>query len=204
MHQLNTTEDEMKMADNYYSILSNRVPEIWFDQGIELGGGQPFTTGTAGDERNSRHILRAARYLDDLAMCTISSCDKWPYTSLTPRRDPASVKQQIFSAPASREPMRTVCVGRVCILESNIPLVLEEVTHDSDKAGDILAVADHNTRRMGENGIAHYVSYPPSHMVDGRAGTLFRSPLGTHTAVCSVLIPIDNLHRGHGKRVYRP
>ena len=50
-------DEEMKMADNYYTVLGNRVPEVWFDQGIELGGGQPFTVGTEGDERNNRHIV---------------------------------------------------------------------------------------------------------------------------------------------------
>ena len=57
MRALHATEPEMKMADNYYTILGNRVPEAWFDQGIELGGGQPFTVGTEGDERNNRHIV---------------------------------------------------------------------------------------------------------------------------------------------------
>ena len=57
MHRLNVSEEEMKMADNYYTILSNRVPEIWFDQGVELGGGQPFTVGVEGDERNDRHVV---------------------------------------------------------------------------------------------------------------------------------------------------
>ena len=45
------------MADNYYTILGNRVPEIWFDHGIELGGGKPFTVGSEGDERNNRHMV---------------------------------------------------------------------------------------------------------------------------------------------------
>ena len=53
----------MKMADNYYTILSNRVPEVWFDQGIELGGGEPFTVGVEGNERNAKHIVRFARDL---------------------------------------------------------------------------------------------------------------------------------------------
>ena len=58
LQYLNASEEEMKMADNYYSILKNRIPEIWFDRGIELGGGQPFTVGEAGADRNSRHIVR--------------------------------------------------------------------------------------------------------------------------------------------------
>ena len=55
---LGMTEEQRKMADNYFSILSNEVPEIWFDQGIELGGGQPFTVGHEGNERNRLHIVR--------------------------------------------------------------------------------------------------------------------------------------------------
>ena len=59
MRLLKTSDPEMQMADNYYTVLGNRVPEMWFDQGVELGGGQPFTVGTEGDERNNRHIVRA-------------------------------------------------------------------------------------------------------------------------------------------------
>lgn len=53
------TTEEKQMADNYFSILQEHggVTTIWVDQGIELGGGQPFTVGTEGDERNRRHIV---------------------------------------------------------------------------------------------------------------------------------------------------
>jgi hypothetical protein len=54
---LNVSEDEMKMADNFYTLLSNRVQEIWFDQGVELGGGEAFTVGEQGTERNRRYIV---------------------------------------------------------------------------------------------------------------------------------------------------
>ena len=57
LRHLNASIQGMKMADNYYTTLGNRVPEIWFDQGIELGGGQPFTVGSEGDERNNRHMV---------------------------------------------------------------------------------------------------------------------------------------------------
>jgi hypothetical protein len=57
LHVLHASDPELKMADNYYTILSNRVAEIWFDQGVELGGGQPFTMGAEGDARNNRHIV---------------------------------------------------------------------------------------------------------------------------------------------------
>jgi len=55
--ELGFSESEIKMADNYFSILNNRPAESWFDQGIELGGGQPFTVGTEGDVRNKRHMV---------------------------------------------------------------------------------------------------------------------------------------------------
>jgi hypothetical protein len=56
---LNASEDEMKMADNFYAVLSNTVAEIWFDQGVELGGGHAFTVGDEGVERNRRFIVSA-------------------------------------------------------------------------------------------------------------------------------------------------
>jgi hypothetical protein len=43
---LKFSDEERKMADNYFTILRNDFTEIWHDQGIELGGGQPFTVGT--------------------------------------------------------------------------------------------------------------------------------------------------------------
>lgn len=58
LQHLNVSDEEMKMADNYYAILANVYPEVWFDQGIGLGGGIAFTQGTEGDERNNRHIVR--------------------------------------------------------------------------------------------------------------------------------------------------
>jgi hypothetical protein len=57
LRHLNVTEQTMKMADNYFTILRNTIPETWFDQSMELGGGQPFTVGIEGDNRNNRHIV---------------------------------------------------------------------------------------------------------------------------------------------------
>ncbi|KAH8997230.1 hypothetical protein EDB92DRAFT_1393666 [Lactarius akahatsu] len=60
----NLSNEEVKMADNYFPVLKNHPPETWFDQGIEFGGGQAFTVGSEGHERNKKHILRACHYLD--------------------------------------------------------------------------------------------------------------------------------------------
>ena len=57
LNKLELSEEERKMADNYFTILSNTLPERWFDAGVELGGGQPFTVGREGEERNDRHMV---------------------------------------------------------------------------------------------------------------------------------------------------
>lgn len=57
LRRLNVTEDTMRMADNYFTILMNTIPETWFDQSVGLGGGQPFTVGVEGDEMNNRHVV---------------------------------------------------------------------------------------------------------------------------------------------------
>ena len=59
---LNCSEEEVKMADNYFSVLRNHPLETWFDQGIELGGGQAFTVGSEGHERNKKHIVSLASF----------------------------------------------------------------------------------------------------------------------------------------------
>jgi hypothetical protein len=40
---LDCSKGEVKKADNCFSVLRDRPLETWFDQGIELGGGQAFT-----------------------------------------------------------------------------------------------------------------------------------------------------------------
>lgn len=57
MRHLNASDAELKMADNFYTIMSNTVSETWFDQGVELGGGEAFTVGQEGHERNRRFIV---------------------------------------------------------------------------------------------------------------------------------------------------
>ena len=54
---LNVSDDEMKMADNFYTVLSNNMQEVWFHQGIELGGGEAFTVSQQGVEHNRRYIV---------------------------------------------------------------------------------------------------------------------------------------------------
>ncbi|KAH8099831.1 hypothetical protein BXZ70DRAFT_1008810 [Cristinia sonorae] len=164
MHQLNATEDEMKMADNYYTILSNRVPEVWFDQGIELGGGQPFTVGLEGDTRNAMHILRATEFLQSLLRRTNTGNSTAPYVSLNTSE--VSALQAVSRAP---------CKGVPCLLETNIALLPEDIVHTSDEASDILKVEAHNLNTLGLNGVAHYTNHPPSSAVDRDVISFFES-----------------------------
>lgn len=60
---LNCSKEEVKMADNYFSILRNHPLETWFDQGNELGGGQAFTVGSEGHERNKKHIVSVTPFV---------------------------------------------------------------------------------------------------------------------------------------------
>ena len=57
LNELELSGDELKMADNYFTLLSNTIPERWFVAGVELGGGQAFTVGQEGEDRNNRHIV---------------------------------------------------------------------------------------------------------------------------------------------------
>ena len=57
LRRLRLSNDEMRLADNYFTLLSNTVPEIWFDQDFELGGADPFTVGSVGAERNINHTV---------------------------------------------------------------------------------------------------------------------------------------------------
>ncbi|KZT27705.1 hypothetical protein NEOLEDRAFT_1130788 [Neolentinus lepideus HHB14362 ss-1] len=172
LHRLNFSFEEMTMADNYFSILRNEVPEIWFDQGIELGGGQPFTAGTDGDSRNRRHITKAAQYLDG-----ILNCDTWPCISSASgdRRIPyiSVAKSPIASSTSSVT--KAACAVVTCILETNIRLLLSQSLHTVDSAQAMLSIEEKNVELIGVDGKEHYLSHPPSSAVDGQPHTSFVS-----------------------------
>ncbi|OBZ79106.1 hypothetical protein A0H81_01521 [Grifola frondosa] len=163
-----------EMADNYFTILSNRVPEIWFDQGFELGGGQAFTAGPEGDERNAKYIHKATQYLSALVHCGRSSCNlpegddivvhaKVPYISLDSAYSPTAWT-------------RAACRGSACVLETNIRLLPESISHSGEDAEDILSLVKRNLETLGEARKQEYIEQPPSYAVDSVPATSFRSP----------------------------
>ncbi|KAH9951005.1 hypothetical protein B0H21DRAFT_720924 [Amylocystis lapponica] len=174
LRRLRLSSEEMKMADNYFTILSNQIPEIWFDQDFELGGGHAFTLGVNGTERNAKHILQAARYLDSIAHCNSASCvstgegvklsrAKLPYTNLGADTPPTPWT-------------RAACTGSSCMFETNIQLLPDATSHTSNSVANILFLGDRNLENLGEAGKQHYVDHAPSHAVDTKASTWFQSP----------------------------
>ncbi|KAK0208913.1 hypothetical protein DFS33DRAFT_1306372 [Desarmillaria ectypa] len=162
---LQLTENEMKMADNYFTILHNEYPEVWFDQGIELQGGKPFTVGTEGNERNRKHINRAVELLSSVIACERSPC--LPGAGDIPYIQYSTPDMQ--RTPVSRTP----CRGLPCVLETSIRLLPEAV--DTSAVG-IFTREDSGV--LLEENTKHYLLHPLSHAVDTRADTAFRSLTG--------------------------
>ncbi|RDB28783.1 hypothetical protein Hypma_015894 [Hypsizygus marmoreus] len=168
MNWFNASDEELNMADNYFTILSNTFVETWFDQGVELGGGQPFTVGSEGEERNRRHILRATDMLESIVASNDTSCSQvseipdLPYIQRGLQLDPP----QVFRAP---------CLGSACLLETTINILPETVQHAASSASEMFALETANKKRIGVARMTHYLSHSPSNAVDGNPETAFCS-----------------------------
>ncbi|KAF9531946.1 hypothetical protein CPB83DRAFT_808097 [Crepidotus variabilis] len=161
LDQLNLTDEEHKMADNYFTILGNWLPERWFDPGISLGGGQPFTVGSEGEERNNRHIRRAADLLNEI----MSTNRTWPYVS--------NFQSNRYTKAITTAP----CQQSACIFETSINLLPSNIleVYSAKSAVDILIVEQQRKSAVGENRVSHYLDFPPSNAVDGETNTAFCS-----------------------------
>ncbi|PFH52235.1 hypothetical protein AMATHDRAFT_140548 [Amanita thiersii Skay4041] len=161
LQQLNVSDEITKMADNYFTVLRNSIPEMWFDNGVELGGGQPFTVGVEGDERNKHHI--ATQMLNLLISQRYSLQGKdVPFINFQYTRSPS----------ISRAP----CMGRLCIFETSIPLLPLDVPSLAPHAEEMLSLEATRMQTFGRDRIEHYINHPPSHAVDGQNETCFKSP----------------------------
>ncbi|KZT72881.1 hypothetical protein DAEQUDRAFT_722509 [Daedalea quercina L-15889] len=194
MRYLRASADEMKMADNYFTILSNRVPEIWFDQSFGLGGGNAFTVGDEGHQRNMKHILRATRYLDSLARCGAASCEPGA------QNKPEWMKIPYFSLANQSPPSRwtrAACGGAACVLETNIKLLPEATVHTADSAEKMLALEERNLAILGTAGKQEYEAHPLSHAVDTYPDTAFRSFSNARTGDVVVLDVLGDISDAH-------
>jgi len=148
-YDLNT--EEIRMADNYFTILRNAgMPTTWLDDGVHLGGGQPFTVGNEGDERNWRHIERA------LGLLLFKSVPK----PLSP-----SGTDRFTYAP---------CIGaRPAVLTTNITLLPE--FGPPLPSMRLREVEAYRTAFLGSGTVETYINHPFSHAVDGKDETFFQS-----------------------------
>lgn len=51
------SEGELRMLDNYFTLLSNRESEVWIDMGNPLNQEEAFTVGDVGDDRNWKYTV---------------------------------------------------------------------------------------------------------------------------------------------------
>ncbi|KLO20065.1 hypothetical protein SCHPADRAFT_923906 [Schizopora paradoxa] len=175
LQELQFSEAERQMADNYFTILANKVPEIWFDHGIELGGGQPFTVGAEGQTRNERHISKAMEYLR--ATLEARKLRYMPYIS------EGSTRQNFIvnSSPIKHSSG---------VLSSNIKLFSRKL--------DLSKISDpnlHQDMSLDDDDIRAYIVNPLSNIVDGDPRTSFISPNGAEPGdwlVYDTLGPLDS------------
>lgn len=154
LKEYDLNQAELRMSDNYFTILRNAgMPTIWFDEVVELGGGQPFTVGSEGNEHNWQHIERA---LELLLLKSRPKPELAPHPNLTDR---------LAYAP---------CIGgRPAVLTTNIRLIPEfGLPLPSVCLREIEA---HRIALVGSCTVETYVNHPFSHAVDGKDETFFRS-----------------------------
>jgi hypothetical protein len=150
LEEYDLNQEETRMADNYFTILRNAgMPTIWVDDGVELGGGQAFTVGNEGNERNWAHIERALELLlhETKTLRHATSGDRLTY------------------AP---------CIGGgPAVLATNIKLLPE--FGPPPPSMRLREVEAHRTALLGSGTAETYINHPLCHAVDGRDDTFFQS-----------------------------
>ncbi|TBU49984.1 hypothetical protein BD309DRAFT_850123 [Dichomitus squalens] len=168
LRHLDAPADDVHMADNFFTILSNRVPEVWFDQGFELGGGQPFTVGSEGDERNKKYIvgvIPTSRHVTQAHASPRSSGQRATWNHWR-------------GADGPRPPQpwtRAACRGSACVLETNIRTLPKEISHTAANVSGMLTLEVENAQALGDAGKQNYLEHAPSNAVDAKTSTTFRS-----------------------------
>ncbi|KAJ7499099.1 hypothetical protein FB451DRAFT_1204271 [Mycena latifolia] len=184
LKRIGASDEEIKMADNYYSILANRFPEIWTSAPIPLFGGGAFTVGAEGVARNRRHIAAAANYLDAIASNQSPGNDDWPYVS--------PVSSQLGPPRMERSP----CLERSCVIESTIQYLPDLFATDTYKtAGELFSREEQLSMMLTEQFISNYVNFPLSYAVDADPASFFRSAWNVAEGDMLVLDVFDSVQQ---------
>ncbi|KAJ6599252.1 hypothetical protein DFH09DRAFT_1130540 [Mycena vulgaris] len=178
--RIGASEEETKMADNYYSILKNSFPEIWTGAPMPLFGGGAFTVGEEGVARNRRHIAAAAKYLDAIAS---NHSAGWPYVSLAS-----------FQSEPRME--RSPCLEKTCVIESTIQSLPDLFATDTYRAaGEIFSREEQLSMILTEQFTSNYMNFPLSFAVDANPDSFFHSAWNATEGDMLVLDIFNHLQR---------
>ena len=173
---LNFTGEERNMADNYFTILRNDFAEIWYDQGVDLGGGQPFTVGTEGEKRNRMHIVGAHDSVVRLSLPSWLQGKALSYLDefLASSRDHPYVLNNIQD-DLPLDPVHAVCLKRPCLLSASLAWSSSHYARQVRVAKDLLPMA------LNSSLAVELLNHALSRAVDADPKTFFESKQGRST-----------------------
>ena len=162
--------NSVAMADNYYSILSNTQPELWFGQESDLGLGQPFSVGSAGDERNWHYMVsfdHAFLFLNhpNILCSKIKELAKSLLEKTLPRvpEKPNFIDRSIDFLP--RPIWKAPCRHQLCIIETDAELLPEFPPAPPNRS---LREIDTFRRKLLDKEVEElFLQFPLSFAVDG-------------------------------------
>ncbi|KZS93301.1 hypothetical protein SISNIDRAFT_485569 [Sistotremastrum niveocremeum HHB9708] len=176
------SDEQLLMADNYYSILSNHIPELWIDSGIELGSSQPFSVGAQGEERNWKHIEAAKNQLHLILRNGPSNITFTDDRAL-------SMDLGVWKSPCRSSP----CVLSVFIALLPPVQTLSEVEHKTMRM-----IEQNRSDHVNPHVLSNFVDNSLPFAVDDRPDTVFHSPetgKAGEWMMLDLLKPIQSMHR---------
>ncbi|KAF8315329.1 hypothetical protein DL93DRAFT_2155233, partial [Clavulina sp. PMI_390] len=179
------SEDEKRMADNYYSVLSNRIPDIWVDKGQPLGHEHAFTVGAEGDDRNWQYIQAA---LNRLQECLAAPAGEF---------QDSFVNQIPFIPRRESSITRAPCLQVPGVVETNIAIIPNNLDafHTVDPQFiDIRRLGEERRALLAPEDISRFFDASLSNAVDGSMATTFRSAANARDGDYIVLDTLESTH----------
>ena len=184
LRRVGLSEEEMNMADNYFTILSARCPVIWHADTIELRDvkAAPFTAGVEGHRRNWRHIVSPCHWqvpwLVFIPCVLIAQERAMFYLNTLLRNGSLDDISSHFWPSASEAATRIApCMSDACTISTNILMIPPHSTvgHDWTPGINLEDIQAERLNQLGHDGASWYESHPLSNAVDGDMETAFRS-----------------------------